>query len=1138
MVTADDDQSLEVVHDGDPNTTTIETVVCSEGSDSDGDDFTYAWSTGSDSDCIDLELEAGSYTYDVVVTDAYGATAAESVNVSVDPEPNEAPYISTTDQNVTVEHDSDPLTTTAPVEICAESGDADGDPVSYEWSSGSREGSNVPEYLEGLSKQEIAHYFEKQDEAHDGSTIRDWSSRDYLENLSTEKSSSFGTNVYVPSGRDADHTFEACTDNYASEASWQIYGYGIGFLTDVMFFSDNFECQSVTLNLAPGMYSFEFYDSYGDGSISSYSIDGIELGSWSYWGAGTYTYTDIELSDSEDAGECLSVDLEEGSYDYTVTITDSYGASNSSTSTIIVNAEPNATPVAGTDGDQNVTVAHDSDPNTGTIDVAICATGTDADAGDDLTYSWDGGCTNDDSSTDSYGDSCTSWYDSSESEGSYGCSGGYDDDDFNAASQCCACGGGEGSGGETTVCVDRTLESGSYDYTVTVSDNYGANTSSSVNIIVNAEPNSIPTIGSICNINIEGEENCVSDNLSLEYFYIYDSESFDFNLIINADDLDTGDDLSYYLYNENNDEIANSSDNNLNFNLFLDEFNLDNYFRGLNSITLKVMDNYSETSGEYYEGIIDLIVTPYSLPPECPLLTEFVSVSIGEQVEFDVGNHCVDPDQVNGFSDDYIASCSFIQRTDIEGCADIELDIENSCEMGFRLPNIIEIGDNSSLEQDFCFDMSISDSHGLTISEPVRFKYEACDGSESPVLTDGNNLMALSCYPYDTSIEQFFDDNQFVEHIITQGLGVFKSEDGTFSGNMTDLDYHKGYWISAIDCGENNCEYSLNINGLKVSNELVYNLEDGNNLIGLHGFGPTIEVLGGPDFANTHFDYIIGQGLGYFNMVDDENSWAENLTDENSWAGNLTNIESWNGYWLDVNADDEEILEFQFNFSDEASISKSITPEINNHFKIAQSMEQSFYLAKEILVDEISTKPGDVILSFNGAVLTGSALIEDGPTTIVVMGRDMTEQTIGFHELGEVPEFKLYLHETGEIVDLVASNSKGWLSMTMHQMERLIGESQKLIVNEFSFNTPYPNPFNPVTTFRYGLPNEGSVSISVYNLNGKKVTDLFNDTQSMGLYSMEWNANQMAAGVYFINLEVVETDGEIHQQTQKVILLK
>ncbi len=60
-----------------------------------------------------------------------------------------------------------------------------------------------------------------------------------------------------------------------------------------------------------------------------------------------------------------------------------------------------------------------------------CGDGDGGDGGDD--------CVNDDSTSDSYGDTCTSWYDAYESPGSSGCTGAYDDDDFNAAEQCCAC---------------------------------------------------------------------------------------------------------------------------------------------------------------------------------------------------------------------------------------------------------------------------------------------------------------------------------------------------------------------------------------------------------------------------------------------------------------------------------------------------------------------------------------------------------------------------------------------------------------------------------------------------------------------------------------------------------------------------
>ena len=167
-VIADADLSLTVAHDSDPLTTTVDTQVCAAGSDADGDAFTYLWSTGSTDACIDLTLEAGDYSYSVTVTDSYGATASDGMNISVAPEPNQDPYISISDQEYTVAHDADPNTTTAPVEICADSGDPDGDPVTYSWSSGgSRNGTNLPEHLEGLSEAELAHYYEKQDQAHE-----------------------------------------------------------------------------------------------------------------------------------------------------------------------------------------------------------------------------------------------------------------------------------------------------------------------------------------------------------------------------------------------------------------------------------------------------------------------------------------------------------------------------------------------------------------------------------------------------------------------------------------------------------------------------------------------------------------------------------------------------------------------------------------------------------------------------------------------------------------------------------------------------------------------------------------------------------------------------------------------------------
>ena len=55
---------------------------------------------------------------------------------------------------------------------------------------------------------------------------------------------------------------------------------------------------------------------------------------------------------------------------------------------------------------------------------------------------------------------------------------------------------------------------------------------------------------------------------------------------------------------------------------------------------------------------------------------------------------------------------------------------------------------------------------------------------------------------------------------------------------------------------------------------------------------------------------------------------------------------------------------------------------------------------------------------------------------------------------------------------------------------------------------------------------------------GDKVTELLNQEQISGMYTMNWDASVMSAGVYFIQLEVIENSGRIQKQVQKVILLK
>ena len=62
----------------------------------------------------------------------------------------------------------------------------------------------------------------------------------------------------------------------------------------------------------------------------------------------------------------------------------------------------------------------------------------------------------------------------------------------------------------------------------------------------------------------------------------------------------------------------------------------------------------------------------------------------------------------------------------------------------------------------------------------------------------------------------------------------------------------------------------------------------------------------------------------------------------------------------------------------------------------------------------------------------------------------------------------------------------------------------------------YPNPFNPTTTIAFDLAQDGLVSIVIYDIQGRKVTELFNGELSQGFnHQYSWDASSVASGKYF-----------------------
>jgi hypothetical protein len=108
-------------------------------------------------------------------------------------------------------------------------------------------------------------------------------------------------------------------------------------------------------------------------------------------------------------------------------------------------------------------------------------------------------------------------------------------------------------------------------------------------------------------------------------------------------------------------------------------------------------------------------------------------------------------------------------------------------------------------------------------------------------------------------------------------------------------------------------------------------------------------------------------------------------------------------------------------------------------------------------------------------------------------------------------------------------------------------------MDKFSFTTPegvdsidlqiptsyqlfqnFPNPFNPLTTIRFSLPESGSVKINVYNILGERVAQLVNTELNAGRHEIIFSGPNLASGVYIYTLDVQNKFFE----AKKMLLLK
>jgi hypothetical protein len=151
-------------------------------------------------------------------------------------------------------------------------------------------------------------------------------------------------------------------------------------------------------------------------------------------------------------------------------------------------------------------------------------------------------------------------------------------------------------------------------------------------------------------------------------------------------------------------------------------------------------------------------------------------------------------------------------------------------------------------------------------------------------------------------------------------------------------------------------------------------------------------------------------------------------------------------------------------------------------------------------------------------------------------------------EISEYTRIYAVIDPDNNITEIHENNNKGFVTLSLWGTTSIEEVVPSEIPDQFILYQNYPNPFNPTTTISYQLPKTSNVVISVYNIIGQKIATLVSKKQSAGVYNVEWDASNMASGVYLYRLSVgslttksghsVAGEAGGYVETKKMVLIR
>jgi len=261
--------------------------------------------------------------------------------------------------------------------------------------------------------------------------------------------------------------------------------------------------------------------------------------------------------------------------------------------------------------------------------------------------------------------------------------------------------------------------------------------------------------------------------------------------------------------------------------------------------------------------------------------------------------------------------------------------------------------------------------------------------------------------------------------------------------------------------------------------------------------------------------------------IKSQSGYADYYPTSSLWSGTISTLDPKDGYM--INAANATTL----TYPDPAAFSRSHIvnePSINEYKWNFDYKDFQNNGSVTIAIDDpdLNIAPGDQIAAFYNDECRGVAIGKESSLTDNIVFQLM------FYGDENDANFTFKYYDVSEnIVHNLENEIIYYPDIHLNNILEpfLMGKKEVL---SLKLSSPYPNPFNPVTTIPYSIPEDvNNLKINIYDITGRLVDQIYNGNQSMGNHKLIWNASRYASGIYFVKM-ITDTDNI----SRKLILIK